>query len=313
MHSIIIPVFRNAETLPQVLERLDGLVERLSDPLEVVFVIDGSPDDSWTILQSRLAGRRFSTQLIAHSRNFGSFAAIRTGLAAATGKYFAVMAADLQEPPELVLEFFAALREGRCDVALGTRTARSDGFLADLASKLFWGAYRFFVDRAMPAGGVDMFGGNEKVRSALLTLRESNSTLVGLLMWIGFRRLVVPYRRLARPHGRSAWTFARKLRYMEDSFYAFSDIPMRLLTFGGAFGIVATIVLSFVVIIARLVGDIDVPGYAATVLIVMFFSALNLFCLGVIGGYVWRTFENSKARPHALTLAHERFPGRHER
>lgn len=308
--SIIIPVYGNAGTLPKLLDRLKGMAEALApEQLEVVFTVDGSPDESWIILQQSLPNMPFATQLIAHSRNFGSFAAIRTGLAAATGRYFAVMAADLQEPPELVLTFFATLRREACDVVLGVRSARNDGLLSNLAARLFWGTYRRFVQPAMPAGGVDMFGCNEKVRSAILSLTEANSTLVGLLVWAGFRREIATYDRLPRPDGRSGWSFARKLRYMEDSFYAFSDLPMRLLIWGGGFGILMTAMLSAIIILARVFGEITVPGYAPTVLLIMFFGALNLFCLGLIGGYVWRAFENSKNRPHALVLMHERHSG----
>lgn len=311
--SIVIPVYGNAGTLPKLLERLQAIAASLApDQLEAVFTVDGSPDDSWLILQQTLPLMPFRTRLIAHSRNFGSFAAIRTGLAAATGQYFAVMAADLQEPPELVQTFFSRLRDDACDVVLGVRNSRSDGVFSNLAASLFWGTYRRFVQPAMPRGGVDMFGCNDKVRGAILSLTEANSTLVGLLVWAGFRREIVGYDRLPRADGRSGWSFARKLRYMEDSFYAFSDLPMRLLFWGGGLGILVTIVLSAIVVLARIFGEITVPGYAPTVLIVMFFGALNLFCLGLIGGYVWRSFENSKGRPHALVLRHEHFEGQKE-
>ena len=311
MYSIIIPVYRNADTLKPLLERLNGMAARLApEPLEVVFTIDGSPDDSAAILHGLLPDAFFSAQLITHSRNFGSFAAIRTGLSAARGQYFAVMAADLQEPPELVMSFFGKLKADQCDIALGIRAGRDDGFLSGLASKLFWGLYRKLAQPAMPRGGIDMFGCNEKVRQALLKFSEANSTLVGLLVWSGFRQLSVEYQRLPRPAGTSGWSLRRRVQYMEDSFYAFSDLPVRLLTWGGCLGIILTVILSIVILSARFIGEIQVPGYTPIILAVMFFGALNLMCLGLIGGYVWRNFENSKQRPHALTLAHEHYTGR---
>lgn len=310
MYSIIIPVYRNADTLIALLDRLNGVARQLApEALEVVFIVDGSPDDSWSILHKHLPEAGFSAQLIAHSRNFGSFAAIRTGLAAANGSYFAVMAADLQEPTELTMTFFGLLRADECDVAVGVRTGREDGTLSDLAAKMFWGLYRRLAQPAMPRGGIDIFGCNDKMRQALLAFSESNSTLVGLLIWAGFRRRTVDYQRLPRLAGSSGWSLRRKLRYMEDSFYAFSDLPIRLLTWGGGLGIILTIVISIIVIGARVIGEIQVPGYTPTILAVMFFGALNLMCLGLIGGYVWRNFENSKQRPHALTLTHEHFTG----
>lgn len=311
MYSVIIPVYRNADTLQLLLERLNVMAAQLApEQLEVIFTIDGSPDDSADILRRRLPETNFSAQLIAHSRNFGSFAAIRTGLAAAKGEYFAVMAADLQEPPELVMNFFRQLKDNQCDIAVGVRAAREDGFLSTLASRLFWGLYRKLAQPEMPRGGVDMFGCNDKVRRTLLEFTESHSTLVGLLIWAGFRRQTVSYQRLPRPSGSSGWSLRRKIQYMEDSFYAFSDLPIRLLTWGGGLGIILTVILSLIVLVARFVGEIQVPGYTPIILAVMFFGALNLMCLGLIGGYVWRNFENSKRRPHALTLAHDHYPGR---
>lgn len=310
MYSIIIPVYRNADTLQLLLDRLSHMATQLApEPMEVVFTIDGSPDNSAEILRALLPQMNFTTQLIVHSRNFGSFAAIRTGLAAAKGPYFAVMAADLQEPPELVMTFFRQLRTDQCDISVGVRMVREDGTVSDLASRLFWSIYRKLAQPEMPRGGIDMFGCNDKVRDALVKFSESHSTLVGLLIWAGFRRENVPYRRLPRLAGSSGWSLRRKIRYMEDSFYAFSDLPIRLLIWGGGLGILLTMILSFIILVARLIGEIQVPGYTPIILAIMFFGALNLMCLGLIGGYVWRNFENSKQRPHALTLAHEHYTG----
>lgn len=311
MYSVVIPVYRNADTLKPLLERLNDMAAHLApEPLEAVFTIDGSPDNSAGILRQLLQNMNFSAQLIAHSRNFGSFAAIRTGLAAAKGPYFAVMAADLQEPPELAMTFFEQLKADQCDIALGVRTSRDDGFLSGLASRIFWGLYRKLAQPGMPRGGIDMFGCNDKVRQALLKFTESHSTLVGLLIWSGFRQQTVDYQRLPRPAGSSGWSLRRRIQYMEDSFYAFSDLPIRLLTWGGGLGMILTAILSVIILVARFIGEIQVPGYTPIILAIMFFGALNLMCLGLIGGYVWRNFENSKQRPHALTLAHEHYPSR---
>jgi glycosyltransferase involved in cell wall biosynthesis len=243
------------------------------------------------------------------SRNFGSFSAIREGLRAANGRYFAVMAADLQEPPELVLSFFRALSEEPVDLVLGTRTSRADPLLSRLLSSLFWWVYRTVIEPQMPRGGVDVFGCNREFRDRLLALPESNSSLVGLLFWLGYRRKLISYARQPRLTGKSGWTFKKKLKYLFDSLFAFSDLPIRLLAFFGGLGLVASALVSVIVLIAKLLGLVAVPGYAATVLIVAFFSALNSFGLGVIGSYVWRTFENTKGRPLAIVMTTEEFTG----
>jgi glycosyltransferase involved in cell wall biosynthesis len=138
MLSVVIPVYRNEANLDRLLGELNGLAGRAPVPVEVVFVIDGSPDRCAEILRERLPGARFSSRLVLLSRNFGSFNAIRGGLAAASGEYFAGMAADLQEPPDLALEFLETLRADRADIAFGIRATRSDPWPDDLAARLFW-------------------------------------------------------------------------------------------------------------------------------------------------------------------------------
>jgi glycosyltransferase involved in cell wall biosynthesis len=296
MYSLIIPVYRNEASIPDLLQVVKDLDADLGGHLEVVFVVDGSPDRSAALLHQDLPGVGVDAQLIVLSRNFGAFSAVRAGLAEARGPYFAVMAADLQEPPDLVVRFFRTLEAEPVDVVLGHREGRDDPAPSRWAAQLFWALYRRFVQPEMPPGGVDVFA-----------LEESNSTLVGLLLWIGFRRKLVAYRRRPRRHGRSAWSLGRRIRYLMDSVFAFSDLPIRLLVFVGAAGLVLSGMLSVIVLFARLTGAIDVPGYAATVLVISFFAALNSFGLGVIGAYVWRAFENTKRRPHAAVMSRTRF------
>jgi glycosyltransferase involved in cell wall biosynthesis len=272
-----------------------------------VFVVDGSPDRSYSELQHRLAEVEFSSQLIGLSRNFGSFAAIRMGLTAARGQYFAVMAADLQEPPALIETFFRTLHDEPYDVVVGTRESRADPALTRALSRLFWGLYRRFIHREIPAGGVDVFACNRRVRDALLRLEEANSTLVGLLFWLGFRRKLVPYRRAPRIAGRSGWSFRRRMRYMVDSAFAFSDLPITLLMWTGMGGIVLSFLATTIIVIAWLVGGIDVPGYTPIMLTMLFSLAATLFALGILGGYIWRTFENTKRRPLVIPMTHERY------
>ncbi len=309
MRSLVIPVYRNEESLPELLTAIEGLDSSLGGDFEAVFVVDGSPDRCHAILREALPKASFPSQLLLLSRNFGSFAAIRSGLAAASGPYFAVMAADLQEPPALVCEFFRVLDEEPVDVVLGTRASRDDPPMTRWSASLFWAAYRRFVQPEMPPGGIDVFGCNLTVRDRILSLREANSTLVGLLLWLGFRRKEIPYDRQARAHGTSAWTWSRKFRYLADSAFAFSDLPVRLLLAVGALGLLMSSVFSTIVLFARLAGLIPVPGYAATILVVTFFAALNMLGLGIIGSYAWRAFENTKGRPAALVMDHLRHGG----
>lgn len=299
-YSVVIPVYRNAESIPRLITALVDMQRDLGGDMEAVFVVDGSPDQSFAILRDAISELDFPAQLIAHSRNFGSFPAIRTGLRAARGQYFGVMAADLQEPPELLVAFFRSLAADECDVAIGTRDARNDPSSSRMASALFWGLYRKLVVPDMPPGGVDVFGCNLAFRDQLLALEESRSSLIALIFWLGFRRKLVGYERQVRQEGKSAWTLSKKIDYMMDSIFAFTDYPIRLLLRIGAIGSALALATAFVVVVARLAGAIDVPGYAATMLAVLVLGALNLLGLGLVGTYAWRSYENSKQRPLAV-------------
>lgn len=306
-HSVVIPVYKNEANIPSLLTALEQLLSGFQTRSEVVFVVDGSPDKSYELLRARLPAFPHATQLIRHSRNFGSFQATRTGMAAARGELIAVMAADLQEPPELVARFFALLDADEADVVFGTREHRDDPWLSKLLSRVFWGLYRRFVERAMPSGGVDCFACNRTVSHALLAIRESNSSLIAQLFWLGYRRAFVGYVRQKRQEGKSAWTFGKRLRYMLDSIISFSDLPIMLILWVGALTFCGAAIYSVVLLRAWLYHQITVPGYTATMLVVILLGSLILLTQGLIGLYVWRAFENTKHRPLSLISGHETF------
>lgn len=308
MFSLIIPVYRNEESLPDLIAAMTGINQALDGKLEAVFVVDGSPDSSYALLREALPRASFASQLLVLSRNFGAFAAIRCGLQAASGNYFAVMAADLQEPPELAVEFFQRLERDEADVIVGSRDARADPWLSKLASRVFWGLYRRLINPEIPAGGIDVFACNRNFLTHLLALDESHSSLIGLLFWLGFRRTVVPYERRARVHGKSAWSLRRKITYMLDSIFAFSDLPVRILLLIGTLGIGVALLFGIIVLTLRLLGSFAVPGYAATMTTIVFFGGLNTLGLGIIGAYVWRAYANTQQRPLAVVMRSESFP-----
>ena len=307
MFSIVIPVYKNEASIPKLLLTLHGINKRLGGPLEVVFVVDGSPDQSFQRLAAELPAAPFKAKLIALSRNFGSFSAIRIGLQKATGPYFAVMAADLQEPADLIMAFFDDLAKDEADVVVGTRVARDDPFLSRIGSQLFWFLYRKVVQPELPPGGIDVFGCNAAFHRELLKLEESHSSLVGLVLWLGFRRKAIPYKRQRRQHGRSAWTFTKRMRYLADSSFSFSDLPIKVLLWIGSIGLATSILFSIIVLLARLTGRIQVPGYSPIVLTIIFFGSINLVCLGIVGTYVWRVYENTKKRPGAVVFREIQF------
>lgn len=307
--SLIVPVYGNEDSIPDLLKELEHIYCKLEKKLEAVFVVDGSPDRSYEILLQTLGKLPFSTKLLLLSRNFGSFSAIRAGLEAAEGERFAVMAADLQEPPSLVEEMDRVLRDEEVDVVIGVRTGRNDPLLTRIASQLFWSIYRRYVVPDIPPGGVDIFACNKIFRDQLLQLEERHSSLVAQIFWLGFRRKFVSYTRQERKHGKSAWTLNKKINYLMDSLFSFTDLPISLLLRIGGLTTIISAILGIIVTFSKLFGLIAVPGYATLILIIIFFGALNLFSLGIVGTYAWRTYENTKARPlHVILRRHTFIP-----
>jgi glycosyltransferase involved in cell wall biosynthesis len=305
-YSIVVPVYRNEDTLDALVERLEHLAETLDGPLEMVFVVDGSPDGSTAALTDLLPCSPLPSQLLEHSRNFGSFPAIRAGIEAARGEYIGVMAADLQEPPELMSAFFTALRAG-ADVAVGRRVGRADPALSAWGSRLFWAAYRRTVNRDIPPGGVDVFACTRTVAQELVSLSEAHTSLVGLLYWVGFTRVEVPYERAERPSGTSAWTLAKKLKYLRDSVFAFTGLPIRALMALGIVGALATLIGGIVVFACWATGAITEVGYTPLMLTTLLSTFLILMGLGVVGSYVWRTYENTKQRPSSVVKSRREY------
>jgi glycosyltransferase involved in cell wall biosynthesis len=295
--SLIVPVYGNSATITPLIAAIEAIEREVDGELEVIFVVDGSPDDSHERLLAELPGSSLQARVAEHSRNFGSFAAIRTGMELARGSRIAVMAADLQEPPQLVVEFLRRLGSGEVDVVAGERASRDDR--GDAAARLYWRLYRRFIQPEIPAGGVDVFACTAEVRDVICSLESVHTSLVAQLFWVGFRRELVAYDRLqsATPSG---WTLRRKLRYLSDSVFAFTDLPVRALWLIGLVGMALGALVALAVVIAKITGGIDVPGYAATVLVIVFFGSLNMVGLGIIGSYVWRSYETAKGRPGAI-------------
>ena len=309
--SVVIPVYRNFESIPHLIESLTSLAIRVRDDwqvdFEAVFVVDGCPEGSHQLLEDILQVVPFSSQLLLHSRNFGSFAAIRSGLQVATGDFFAIIAADMQEPPELVLLFLENLADDNCDLVIGCRENRNDPLLSRFTSDLFWKLYKTLIISEIPHKGVDVFGCNRNFRDHLLRLQESNSSLVGQIYWLGFRRSEVMYTRRKRSHGKSAWTLKKKVDYLLNSVFSFTDLPIQLLTIFGLIGILFSTAIGTTILFARLFSNIPVPGYATTLLTMIFFGGLNALGLGIIGNYAWRAYENTKCRPLAIVHSKKNF------
>jgi glycosyltransferase involved in cell wall biosynthesis len=298
--SVVIPVYKNYESLSQLVVALDTALGKLPINNEVVFVIDGSPDDSFEWLRQNLPLKNANTVLIELSRNFGSIAAVRMGMSKANGSIVAVMAADLQESPDLLLSFYSALKDGKTDFAIGRRLSRNDPGFSKILSRIYWSFYRKVINPEIPVGGVDIFACTSKAKDQIVAMSESSSSLIGLVYWVGFARTYVDYERLPRPYGKSAWTFRKKFRYFSDSIFAFSQAPIVLLQSIGVFGVALSMIMGSITLFGALTDRISAPGYPSLFVAMLLSTSSILLGLGIVGDYAWRAYENTKMRPLSI-------------
>jgi glycosyltransferase involved in cell wall biosynthesis len=295
--TVVVPVYWNEATLPALLERLRTVAdELLPDELEMLFVDDGSGDDSYALLRAE-AERDERVQVVRLSRNFGSNAAILAGLTFARGDALVVIAADLQDPPELIPELVREWQDG-AEVVVAARRSRDDPFFSRLLSSVFNRLFRRFVFRDFPAGGFDFLLVSRRVARVLADMAERNSYIFGQAMWVGFERQVVEYDRTARAGGRSRWTLGKKAKYFVDAFTAFSYVPIRAASLLGFVLALAGFLYAAVLIVLRVTGAIsNAPGFAALAVLILVAAGAQLVVIGIIGEYLWRVLEESRRRP----------------
>lgn len=313
--TIVVPVYHNATSLPDLLEELRALASRNSgEDFELVFVDDGSTDDSFPVLQ-RLAATEPRMRVVKLSRNFGSNAAIVAGLSIAKGDTVGVIAADLQDPPEKFDEMLALWRGGQ-KVVVAARNDRDDPLPTTILADLFYRLFRRFALPTMPARGFDFFLIDRRVVDLITGIQENNVYLMGLILWLGFRSAVVTYDRRARKsdYGRSRWTVRKKIKYFIDAFVAFSNVPVRAASILGIVLSVLGILYAALIVALQIFSDIDVEGWSSLMVVLLIVAGAQLLMLGVIGEYLWRTLEETRKRPrfiidHVLEGSSERQDG----
>jgi glycosyltransferase involved in cell wall biosynthesis len=302
-YSIVIPVYKSESSIEPLFDALEKVQAQLDKTVEVVFVNDASPDSVALRILKRSQGSKLEVKLIHHSRNFGSFSSIRTGFRYTSADFVGVISADLQEPPGLLLSFFEQLENTSVDIVFGSRTSRTDPILSRIFSSVYWFFYKKFINKEIPKNGVDVFACKKSVVDVINQFNETNTSLVGMLFWVGFNREFQKYERLERQHGKSAWTFKKKMEYMSNSVFAFSDLPIRIIRTLGVLGGLISLALGGFLLISSLTGRIQVPGYAPIMLAILFGNSAILIGLGILGSYLWRTHENSQARPFAISFS----------
>jgi dolichol-phosphate mannosyltransferase len=299
--SIVVPVFNNASSLPDLLARFQDLAaNNAKDQFEFVFVDDGSVDNSFSVLESLLQTDS-RIQVVKLSRNFGSNAALLAGLGHTRGDAVAAIAADLQDPPELIHDMLLDWRQGH-KVVLAARPSRDDEFLTTLLADTFYSLFRRFAIKTMPEHGFDFFLIDRQVCDLINQIQENNAYLMGLILWLGFSPKVIYYHRQAREkrYGRSMWTAAKKIKYFLDSFVAFSYFPVRAASVIGVVFSAAGLAYAAIVIALRLATSVQPEGWASLMIVVLIVAGVQMLMIGILGEYLWRNLDETRRRPRFI-------------
>lgn len=304
--SIVIPVYYNEDTLMDLYQDMKEKILGQIGPYELVFVDDGSGDDSWKIMNEIKALDEY-VRLVKLSRNFGEHAALLAGLSVCTGDCAVTKQADLQEDSTLILEMYESWKKGN-KVVLAVRRSRDENAVKVFFANMYYAMVRKFVNKNMPVGGCDCYLVDRQVIEVLERLDEKNSSLTLQVLWVGFKTDMVYFDRRDREKGKSRWTFAKKFKLVMDSMMSFSYVPIRFMTYIGVVFDLFALVLMISVLVEYFTNGVPILGWASLMCVILLSAGLILSMLGILGEYVWRTLDASRTRPPFI-IDEERTPG----
>lgn len=294
--SLVIPIYYNEENLLPLYEDLyENFIRKINYEYEIVMVNDGSQDGSWKVMQE-LAQKDCNIKIFSLSRNWGSHAACLCGLSHATGDCAVIKAADLQEPTELILEMVESWKKGN-NVVLACREGREESKRQIGFANLYYWLVRKTSLPNMPKTGFDIYLLDRKVIDVLDKLDEKNSAITGQILWSGFKTGTVSYTRKAREIGTSKWTLKKKIRLVSDTLFSFSTVPIRLVEGVGVLSFTGALVWAIVVLIAKILNKITITGWTTLFIFNLFSFGVIMISMGILGEYIWRTFDASRNRP----------------
>ncbi len=306
--SVVVPCYNEEEALPRALEAIvAALKAAVGDRWELIVVDDGSSDATFAIITAahlqddRIKGIRLS-------RNFGHQSAVATGLEFATGAYVGILDADLQDPPDVLIELYKKVASGECDVCVGVRGKRDAPPWLRISYHLFYQVIGRLSDPPWTRDAGDFSVFNRRVYKVLSALPEKVRSLRGLRNWVGFRHASVSYDRPARVHGTSRYNLVKLVLLALDSFVAFSNVPLRLASLAGMLMSFVTIAIAILFLINRLFPSVTLfgfwigadPGTTTIVLYLSFISSILFFCLGMIGEYILLLLRETQGRPTSI-------------
>ncbi|MGN7761965.1 glycosyltransferase family 2 protein [Paenibacillus sp. 22594] len=294
--SIVVPVYYNELNIPHTIPRLQNLENIITDcDFEFVFVDDGSKDNSFSMLmEAKQQDPRI--KVIKLSRNFGSMSAIQAGLRYTTGDCVGIIAADLQDPPEMFKEMIEHWKLGK-KIVLATREDREESFSQKMFSNTYYYLLEKFALKGYPKGGFDFLLIDRQVVNEVVHIQEKNTNIMSLIYWLGHDQVQIPYVRQERKLGKSRWTLSKKIKLFIDSFVSFSYSPIRFMSFIGVITAILSFLYGVFVIIGTLSGFIELQGWTTIIALITFLLGIIMIMLGIIGEYLWRILDESRERP----------------
>ncbi|MBQ4347783.1 MAG: glycosyltransferase family 2 protein [Firmicutes bacterium] len=294
--SVIVPCHNEEEVLPLFYAAItEKAAEFISDEFEFIFVDDGSKDKTLSILREYSAADE-RVRYISFSRNFGKEAGMFAGLEAAKGDYIVLMDADLQHPPEYIGQMLENLKSGEYDCVGMYRVERHEG-LRGFLSKKFFALIRHTSKIDLVDGATDFQMMTSQVRDAVLSLSEYNRFTKGILSWVGFRRLWLPYEDANRAAGETKWSFMGLFRYSLDGITGFSAAPLNVASVIGFIFCLAAFIFIVVIVVKTLIWGDPVAGFPTLACLILLVGGIQLLCMGILGQYMSKTYLETKRRP----------------
>lgn len=295
--SVIIPFLNEEENIPLLTDALNSFFKNVSEfKTEVIFVDDGSTDNSLNILRQQ-DHKYYSCKVISFSKNFGSHAALRAGILNASGDHITFMYADLQDPLALITQMFHSIEAENRDIVWATRNSTENSFAESTFSKMYSGLMKKYVSTSYPTKGFDIVMFSKKVASLLNNNIENNSSIFLQILTLGFKQDFIFYDKLPRKKGKSKWTLSKKIKLFIDSFIAFSYAPIRFVTAVGIFLFIVGILFSAYLIFRKMMYNDLESGWPMLISILMLGFGITNISLGIIAEYLWRTLDSSRKRP----------------
>lgn len=296
--SLVVPCYNEAENVAAFQEAVIAAFDGCGYDYEIIFVNDGSKDATLHNLKKIHAAQKCPVKVVSFARNFGKEAGIYAGLQHAVGEYTALIDADLQQRPEIVRDMVKILDEQpETDVVAAYQDRRGEGKVLSFFKKSFYFLINKLSDVTLQPDASDFRTFRTSVRESILELGEYHRFSKGIFAWVGYETCFIPYTACERAAGTTKWSFWKLFEYALEGIIGYSTAPLRLATVLGTISGIAALVYLIWVVLEKLIRGISVPGYPTIIVLILFFGSMQLFCIGIIGEYVGRTFEQSKDRP----------------